>query len=64
MLSTEHEESCSHPWVYLIRQIADPCRDSFYLFNPLSKEVCLRRNIDRSLSEQSNVRFSNRPFGV
>ena len=40
----------------------DPCRDSFYLFNPLSKEVCLRRNIDRSLSEQSNVCFSNQPL--
>ena len=23
----------------------DPCRDSFYLFNPLSKEVCLRRTL-------------------
>ena len=54
MLSTEHEKSCSHPWVHLIRQIARPGH-SFYLFNPLSKEVCLRRNIDRSLSEQSNV---------
>ena len=47
----------------------DPCRDSFYLFNPLSKEVCLRRTLighcqSRAMSASLIGRLGSSAFRV
>ena len=66
MLSTEHEELCGS---ILFGKSPDPCRDSFYLFNPLSKEVCLRRTLighcqSRAMSASLIGRLGSSAFRV